>query len=92
MLFRDVNERINTLANGWRSGQPQELVCECSDETCTVSISVSSAEYEAIRAHAGRFLVAPGHEDELTERLVETAAGFSVVQKLPHELAFASEA
>lgn len=86
MLFRDVNERINALADGWRSRQPQELVCECSDETCTVAITVSRAEYEAVRAHASRFLVAPGHEDELTERLVGATDGFSVVQKLPLEL------
>jgi hypothetical protein len=86
LLFRDVNERINALADGWQSGQPQELVCECSDETCTVAITIGRAEYEAVRAHAGRFLVAPGHEDELTERLVRTADGFSVVQKLPLEL------
>lgn len=86
LLFRDVNERINALADGWRSAQPQELVCECSDEACTAAIAVSRTDYDGVRTHPGWFLVAPGHEDEFTERVVWTSAGFSVVQKLPLEL------
>jgi hypothetical protein len=83
MLFRDVNERINSLADTWRTGQPQELVCECSDETCTVAIVVTRSDYDAVRAHEDRFLVAPNHTDRLTEQVTRTADGFSVVQKLP---------
>lgn len=86
MLFRDVNERINALADGWQSDQPQELVCECSDETCTVTISISRAEYEAVRSHPDRFLVAPSHHDESTEQSIATGEHYSVVEKLPREL------
>jgi hypothetical protein len=82
MVFRDVNERITALAEGWRSGQPQALVCECSDDTCTASIAVSGAEYDSVRAHPDRFVVAPDHVDDSTERVIWASAHFAVVEKL----------
>ena len=48
-LFREVNERINELRRPTVS--LVEFVCECSDPSCTKSLSVAPGEYEAVRGN-----------------------------------------
>jgi hypothetical protein len=38
-------------------------------------------EYERVRAHSRRFVVAPGHELPDAETIIEVAAGYTVVEK-----------
>jgi hypothetical protein len=62
-LFREVNERIRELNDAFDDprGGPVDFVCECSLEGCRDYVPLTLAEYADVRAHATRFLVAPGH-------------------------------
>jgi hypothetical protein len=77
-LFREVNEQVESLADG--EGAETKFLCECSDDRCTERLDVPRAVYEAVRAHPRRFLVLPGHADDF-EHVVEHAAGYAVVEK-----------
>jgi hypothetical protein len=81
-LFRSVNEQVRHLA-GRHFGplEPTGFVCECSDDTCTERIHLSLEIYEAVRANARYFVVAVGHEDREIERVVDSGAGFAIVEK-----------
>jgi len=59
-----------------------DLICECSDTGCTAHLSMSPAEYEAVRADPRRFVVLPGHEaGPDVERVVERHEEYLVVEK-----------
>src|SRR5438105_8669004 len=81
-VFREVNERIEELAEAsGLTDQPLDLVCECGDVSCTERITMTRAEYEAIRSQPDTFAVYPGHEVEDVEEVVEKHAGYDVVRK-----------
>ena len=62
-VFREVNERINELAEHFGlEDQPLDLVCECGDPNCVDRISMSRAEYERLRSDPTHFAVHAGHE------------------------------
>ncbi len=56
-------------------------MCECDDRSCTHRLQTSLEEYESVRAKPTRFLIAPGHEDEEIESVVERRRRFHVVEK-----------
>src|SRR3954466_13817327 len=64
-VFRDANERIEqrleelSLADG-RS----PFLCECENPLCTQPVRLTAEEYEAVRAHPYRFIVATDHTIE----------------------------
>ena len=78
-LFREVNERIREVASP--SVSLGELVCECSDPSCTRSLGVAKSEYEDVRSSPTRFIVARGHEMPELERVVEENERFLTVEK-----------
>lgn len=82
-LFRSLNEQINRLESDDEAdaADPIDFVCECSSATCMKVVSVSRAEYEAVREGASTFIVAPGHEDLSIEHVLVSHSGFSVVEK-----------
>jgi hypothetical protein len=80
-LFRDVNERIADSAQQLGL-QQAELVCECADSACGHRIEASLDDYERVRTDGALFLVAPEHEHEEHEQVVETRAGYRVIVKL----------
>ena len=83
VLFREINERIRDLdARLLPPLRELELVCECSDTTCTSALSVPMAEYERVRSHPARFLIHPGHEIPEIERVVDAEAGYAIVEKV----------
>jgi hypothetical protein len=79
--FREANERIErrledlSLEHG-----SSTFLCECEDETCTEVLRLTLAEYERVREHARRFVVAPGHESGPAE-VVERHDRYVVVEK-----------
>ena len=81
-LFREINERIHeaALAHGM-DGHVYEFLCECSDSDCLEQVGLTLAEYERVRRHSRRFVVAPGHHDPAVETVVLTDAGHEVVEK-----------
>lgn len=79
-LFREINERIEQLAERFGTDGENRLICECGNSECTQQIELSAAEYERVRAHASRFVVALNHENPETESIIEQNERFAVVE------------
>jgi hypothetical protein len=75
---RQVNEAIE---RGHGHTDSAVFVCECGYFGCTTTVRLSIAAYEAVRTSFDRFLVAPGHEIEEIEEVVERHADYFVVVK-----------
>jgi hypothetical protein len=81
-LFREVNERISSLSSGFASTYDQllDVLCECSDEICTVRIRVTVEHYEQVRACPTRFVIYPRHDSAQIEQVVDRGRGYEVVE------------
>jgi hypothetical protein len=84
-LFRDVNERIEELAEQFGEGDTCEFVCECDDLACNHRFPMRLEEYERLRSDPTTFAVVPGHEAPDLERVVAERGDYVVVGKLPGE-------
>lgn len=84
--FRDYNERIkpHNRAHHWVDPPMPDWVCECASVECTAPVRLTLAEYEAIRAHPTRFLVAPSDDHVIAEveRVLEANERYWVVEKI----------
>src|SRR6266516_3245530 len=80
-LFREVNERLLELAEGFQDGSMQ-FVCECSNEDCTQTVTMNHEEYESVRSHSTFFVIASGHEVLEVENVVDRRDGWTIVQKV----------
>jgi hypothetical protein len=79
--FRAINEGIER-----GEGEPWDperigFRCECARLGCTTILEIPCAEYETVRAHGRRFLVAPGHIVPETEEVVARHGSYEVVEK-----------
>jgi hypothetical protein len=90
-LFREVNERIEELADHRQlDAQQLDLICECGNPNCAERIAMSREEYERVRSDGQLFAVAPGHETGEVERVVEKREGYDIVLKregVPEQIA-----
>lgn len=84
-VFREVNERIESLQRGFAvtERQPLNIICECDRLDCAESLSVQLETYERVRADSTLFLVRPGHEDDAVEDVVDTGGDYMIVRKRP---------
>jgi hypothetical protein len=84
-VFRDVNERIESLQRGFAAveRQPLHIVCECDRLDCADQLSVDLDVYEKTRSDSSLFLVRRGHEDGSVEDIVDTGSDYIIVRKLP---------
>ena len=80
-IFREVNERLEELGEEY-GDNVVEFVCECSDADCSAPLAIPLPAYEAVRDHARRFVLVPGHQREDVERVVEEHSNHIVVEKL----------
>jgi hypothetical protein len=78
-LFREVNERVASLAGG--GATESGFVCECSDAACVERLHLARDEYHAVRQNPRGFILVPGHEGAF-ERVVERHETYVVVEKL----------
>jgi hypothetical protein len=81
-FFRQVNERINDVADRFQGDHDYEFFCECADAECTERITLTSADYEWVRAKPTRFVLARGHISPEIEYVVEREGDHVVVEKL----------
>jgi hypothetical protein len=81
-FFRQVNERINDVADRLHGDPPHEFFCECADPACTERITMTTADYEWVRANGARFVLALGHVAPEIEHVVEREVDHVVVEKL----------
>lgn len=79
-LFREVNERIEDIAESFHGGE-QNFVCECASPECTQRVRMTISEYEELRRDPTHFGVAKGHELPDVETVVATMGGYVVVAK-----------
>src|SRR4051812_21369043 len=62
-LFRDVNERIEDVNEGFGlSAEMIDFVCECAHPDCSEVIVMTHGEYESIRRNPTHFVIKAGHE------------------------------
>jgi hypothetical protein len=81
-LFRNVNERIETLSETVARDDPlMEYLCECDSAGCYETVRATRVEYESVRAVATHFIVLAGHEDPRVERVALSNDRFLVVEK-----------
>src|SRR3954470_7224398 len=89
-VFRDANERIEerleelSLADG-RS----PFLCECENPLCTRPVRLTAEEYEAVREHPDRFIIATDHTIEDAD-VITRSHEFQVVRKRGAEAAMAA--
>ena len=86
-LFRDVNERIAESAQRSDGSKNAQFVCECADSTCTEHVPAPIKRYEQVRDDPTHFLLAPGHEDDRFERVLERRRRYQVVEKFNRAIA-----
>jgi hypothetical protein len=84
-VFREVNERIEGLQRDFAltAEEPLHIVCECDRLECAMGLDVPVEVYERTRQDSTRFVVAPGHEDEEVEDVVDSGGGYLIVRKRP---------
>lgn len=81
-VFREVNERIEDVAETFGLAHELDLVCECGDASCVQRITMTHDAYERLRSDAHLFAVHPGHEQEDVDRVVDRQQGYHIVEKI----------
>jgi len=79
-LFREVNERVEDLAEKHGAGS-YEFLCECANADCTFRISLRVRTYEQVRADPRQFVVLPLHFTPEVEELVAQEDEYWIVRK-----------
>jgi hypothetical protein len=81
---RETNDWIEGATDSFASDEPLTVyTCECGDAGCGESVSLTRAEYEAVRAQDTRFVIALDHENPEVERVVSETGRYAVIEKLP---------
>jgi hypothetical protein len=80
-LFREVNEQIGGLAEGFDLLDRIPIICECASTDCNERIELTQPEYQSLRRVPTHFAVLPGHEISDVERVVEDHESYVVVEK-----------
>jgi hypothetical protein len=80
-LFREVNERVETLAHQLGPNVPYEFLCECANADCTFRIELPLSIYQSVRADARQFVVLPLHYTPEVEDLIVEKDTYWVVRK-----------
>ena len=81
-LFREVNERLQELAEGFgRTPEKLDLICECGNASCASRIEMDPEEYQKVRSDSTTFAIVEGHAIPDVEEIVERRAAYDVVRK-----------
>ena len=90
-LFREVNERLEELAQGFAHPETLDLICECGNVSCASRIEMDRKEYEQVRSDSTTFAIFKGHEIPDVEEIVERRKAYDVVRKISAEAQEAAE-
>ena len=81
-LFRHANAGLEKSAGEKVAvGKPLPFLCECSDEECIATVSLTLPAYEEVRSHPNRFFIVTGHQTVAGEDVVSTEDGYLIVEK-----------
>lgn len=78
-LFREVNELVQNAAE--HGAGTYDYFCECANVDCTFRVTLTPAQYEAIRADPKQFVVLPLHYTPEAENLVSQSDSYWLVRK-----------
>jgi hypothetical protein len=79
-VVRDANEAIALVSAGVTAGTSRlSLRCECGDPACLACVSLTRAQYEAVRAHGSRFAVHINHENPENACVVSATRRYAVI-------------
>ena len=84
---RSQNSRaVDAIKKYFRSDKKAEtqavdFYCECADDDCQETISLSVKDYVKHHARKDRFVVAEGHVIQKIEKVVASNGSYEVVQK-----------
>jgi hypothetical protein len=76
MLLRAANNRLLRVLADDHPG----FLCECGDRECARMIDVSLGDFRRLRSHPSRFLIAPGHQANEAERVIESGEGWAITE------------
>lgn len=81
-LLRELNEQIAEVGPGFgfQRGGRMRFVCECGNDECMQAVELTLVEYEALRAHARCFAIAPDHENPVVEIVTVQTSRFAVAE------------
>jgi hypothetical protein len=77
--MRIVNERVRELTR-----QAIELAgfhCECDDRGCSETVTLTGAEFDAVSAYRGAFVVSPEHAAASGAATLSRDGRFAVVRR-----------
>jgi hypothetical protein len=83
-LFREVNEKLRDLNEAFETiTRDSGFICECANRDCIEYVTMTLADYEAIRLVPTHFLVTPreSHVVPKVERVIEQNDRYWVVEK-----------
>jgi hypothetical protein len=76
-VLLELNVRVHEAARRFEGSEPGrdrwDFTCECGAADCRAAVSLTLAEYEALRA-AGRPVLASGHEQLASDDAASSAA------------------
>ena len=79
-LVRDANEAAELLNVALiLETERRELRCECGDGACRARVSMTHAEYEAVRDYGSRFVIGLDHEDPESACVLSENGRFGVI-------------
>jgi len=79
-LVRDANEAAELLNVALiMETKRRELRCECGDGACLARVSMTHAEYEAVRVYGSRFVIGVDHENPESACVLSENARFGVI-------------
>jgi hypothetical protein len=81
-LMRDLNEQVCALAPFSTSEDTVLVMCECTEVSCSLTLSLSPEEYEQIRSSPTQFVVRPDHALTEGEKIVQETPEYVVVEKV----------
>ncbi|HSW85472.1 MAG TPA: hypothetical protein VLF79_02570 [Candidatus Saccharimonadales bacterium] len=61
--------------------EPIKFLCECADEKCSERVIINMRDYEDIHKQNNRFVIIPGHQVALLERVILVQPYYMVVEK-----------
>jgi hypothetical protein len=80
-FFRDVNEALGSGSWPGEADATTTFRCECARLGCNRMVTATAREYEQVRAHSRRFIIATGHELPESETVLVVREGYAVVEK-----------
>ena len=88
LLFREVNQRIREVSDGWGRDGVVEFLCECGHEECVATFALTEAQFDGLLGNEDRFVLASEHRSEANgHRILAEYDDFLVVAAEPEVLA-----